>query len=218
MANRIQHYSGEAIDITYDGVRCIHAAECVRGLPAVFDSRERPWVQPDDAPADEVVRVILRCPSGALHFIRKDGGAQEPIPDQNRLLPVPDGPLYVRGDIHIVNQDGSELLVDTRVSLCRCGRSRHKPFCDNSHMQAGFEADGHFEGNSDTVREVAAHEPLTIKPRRNGPYILRGDFELLSADGETIYRGTATTLCRCGHSQNKPFCDNSHRRAGFEAE
>ena len=79
MANKIRRYTSADIDVTYDVKRCIHAAECVRGLPAVFDTKKRPWVQPDKANADTVAEVILRCPSGALHYERKDGGAAESI-------------------------------------------------------------------------------------------------------------------------------------------
>ncbi|MDG9683854.1 (4Fe-4S)-binding protein [Streptomyces sp. DH18] len=55
-------YDGEGIVVGFDAHRCLHAAECVRGLPTVFDVGRRPWIQPDNAPADEVADVIHRCP------------------------------------------------------------------------------------------------------------------------------------------------------------
>ena len=76
-ASTLKRYTSEAVDVTFDGARCIHAAECVRGLPAVFDTQKRPWIDPTQAGADAIVEVVLRCPSGALHFERKDGGAAE---------------------------------------------------------------------------------------------------------------------------------------------
>ncbi|MDO8306981.1 MAG: CDGSH iron-sulfur domain-containing protein [Actinomycetota bacterium] len=56
---------------------------------------------------------------------------------------------------------------------------------------------------------------VTITPTENGPYEVVGDVRIVSPDG-TVLRETAKAyLCRCGHSQNKPFCDSSHRRIGW---
>ena len=106
----------------------------MRGLPEVFDPSNRPWVRPDRAKAEHVAEVVMRCPTGALQFELTDG-ATEPIPQENAIAVSVDGPLYVRGDIHIKESLGETLLQDTRVALCRCGESRNKPFCDNSHKQ-----------------------------------------------------------------------------------
>ena len=61
-----KRYRGEAVDVSFDGARCRHAAECLRGLPAVFDVGSRPWIDPDRAGPDELMRVVARCPTGAL--------------------------------------------------------------------------------------------------------------------------------------------------------
>lgn len=63
-------YAGKDVDVSFDPEVCAHAAECVKGLPAVFDTKARPWIQPDGAPADQVVEVVGRCPSGALRIER----------------------------------------------------------------------------------------------------------------------------------------------------
>ena len=63
-------YAGADVTVSFDAERCRHAAECVRGLPAVFDTKRRPWILPDAAPASEVVEVVGRCPSGALRIER----------------------------------------------------------------------------------------------------------------------------------------------------
>ena len=139
--DNLRHYTSEAIDITYDARRCIHAAECVRGLPEVFDTGRRPWILPSGASADAIAAVIERCPSGALHYTRRDGGAPEAPPDQTTIAPVPGGPLYVRGLIQLRSADGSLIVEDTRLALCRCGQSQNKPFCDNSHLGTGFDED-----------------------------------------------------------------------------
>lgn len=92
----VHHYSDDAIEITYDPHRCIHAEECIRKLPAVFDSSRRPWIMPSEANADEIARVIARCPSGALHFRRSDGGPNEsPICRQRLFHRQEDRSMYV---------------------------------------------------------------------------------------------------------------------------
>lgn len=138
MDEKIRAYEGDDVIVRYSVRRCIHAEECVHGLPGVFDPQQRPWIDPDGAPADAVAAVILRCPTGALHYERKDGGAEEPIPEENTIRVAPDGPLYVRGDLEITTPDGTVLLRETRAALCRCGASKIKPFCDNSHEDIGF--------------------------------------------------------------------------------
>ena len=66
----VKRYTREGATVTFDGERCRHAAECVRGLPAVFDTSRRPWIQPENATIDELDEVIARCPSGALQLLR----------------------------------------------------------------------------------------------------------------------------------------------------
>lgn len=138
LKDKLRHYANETIDITYDVERCIHASECVRGLPAVFDTDRRPWILPSGASADAVAAVIERCPSGALHYARRDGDAPEVPPEQTTITTVPSGPLYVRGLIQLRSADGRLIVEDTRATLCRCGLSQNKPFCDNSHVGTGF--------------------------------------------------------------------------------
>jgi uncharacterized Fe-S cluster protein YjdI len=127
-----RHYYGAEIDVFYDVDRCIHAQECVHGLPEVFDRGRRPWVLPDAGTAEAITETILRCPSGALRYHRTDG--VEEIPDADTTVtPMPDGPIYVRGDIAVRMPDGSTESV-TRAVLCGCGRSARKPFCDLTHV------------------------------------------------------------------------------------
>lgn len=218
MANRkIRTYSSDDMDVTYDVKRCIHARECVNRLNAVFDTGKRPWIQPDHAPAETLADTIERCPTGALHYIRKDGGSAEATPGVNTLHIRTDGPIYVRGDVELSVSD-DETLTDTRVALCRCGASQTKPFCDNSHLEAGFEATDVLAANAEKSGEQGLGGTLVIRRAANGPLLLQGNFTLVSTDGETIYHGTKAALCRCGGSSNKPFCDGTHTRIGFEAD
>lgn len=209
-------YSSDSIEVRYDVKRCIHAAECVRGLPAVFDTAKRPWIQPDQAEADAIAEVIERCPTGALHYTRKDAGPAEAPDATNTLRVEPDGPVYARGDITIEMQGGDLVLRDTRVAFCRCGESKNKPFCDNSHKEAGFQAGDALAANLEKSQtDLSSTGTLVVTQADNGPLLINGEFTLHSADGETLYKGDKTALCRCGASGNKPFCDGTHRRVGF---
>lgn len=214
MSDNVRHYADEQIDVSYDTQRCIHAAECVRGLPAVFDTARRPWILPAAADADAIAEVIGRCPSGALHFTRRDGGPAEPQPAQNTITPTPDGPLYVRGRVQLRAADGSPIAEDVRMALCRCGQSHNKPFCDNSHREAHFSDPGVVaEGG----RLADTSGDLTLTVLENGPYLAQGRFTVLGAAGQGVYAAEAAKLCRCGGSGNKPFCDGTHRRIGFRS-
>lgn len=128
-------YDGEGIVVGFDAHRCLHAAECVRGLPAVFDTGRRPWVQPDNAPADEVADVIHRCPSGALQYHRTDGMPDE-VPDVPTHVSLgADGVLHLRGDLEVATPHGPRQ--ETRVMLCGCGATGNTPYCDHSGPCAG---------------------------------------------------------------------------------
>ena len=210
-------YSGADVTVSYTLKRCIHAAECVNGLPAVFDPASKPWVKADKAPADEVAEVILRCPSGALKFERHDGGAEETPPQNNSLLVDPDGPLYIRGRIIIKKTDGEVLLEDTRLALCRCGASKNKPLCDGSHSKIDFEASGRL--GEPKLKPVEGDESpkIEIVLAENGPLLFEGVLELVSADGEQKQVGRKGALCRCGASSNKPYCDGTHKTIEFKS-
>jgi uncharacterized Fe-S cluster protein YjdI/CDGSH-type Zn-finger protein len=134
-------YRGKDIEVSFDLDICIHVGECLRGHPGVFDLNRRPWTLPDMAGADEVAEVVQRCPSGALLYKRLDGGQQEEPDETTKVTPMRNGPLLVTGKIAVMREDGT---VETlpRATICRCGESQHKPFCDNQHIKAGFRAPG----------------------------------------------------------------------------
>jgi len=218
VSGKVHEYRGRNVTVRYDVKRCIHAAECVRGLPQVFDPDRKPWVEPDAAGADQLAEVITRCPTGALHFEREDGGPSEPVPAENTVGVAADGPLYVKGDVEIVDSSGSIVLRDTRVALCRCGVSRNKPFCDGRHAEAEFRDAGALAESGPRPDEFEAGGRLTVNPASNGPLLLQGSMEIRSADGRTRSYGSKSALCRCGASKKKPFCDGSHKEIGFHSD
>jgi CDGSH-type Zn-finger protein/uncharacterized Fe-S cluster protein YjdI len=214
MAHRVHNSVGEKMDITYDAGRCIHAAECVSRLRSVFDGNKSPWIQPDAGAADDVAATVHQCPSGALHYARKDGGAVERPSEHNTIRLSEDGPLYLRGDFTISNAAGEVVVNDTRAALCRCGASENKPFCDNTHTSIKFSAPATV-AQPQTIVNTLETGKLHIETTTNGSLHITGNFTLLTDEGETVYQGTDEWLCRCGGSANKPFCDSTHKKIGF---
>ncbi|MDF1503674.1 (4Fe-4S)-binding protein [Roseisolibacter sp. H3M3-2] len=141
MPKRLQRYETDEIAVTFDPNRCIHAAACVRGLPLVFDPKERRWVRLEHATADDVAATVARCPTGALRAYRPDGAPASVVEATEPPVTVRarrDGPLYVRGPLRIQTEAGELLVEDERVALCRCGGTGNAPFCDGSHTARGF--------------------------------------------------------------------------------
>jgi len=208
---------GRDVLLRFDTQRCIHARMCVLGEPEVFlANTPGEWLFPDQATPERIAIVAANCPSGAITYDRLDGGPNEAAPRVNALRVRENGPLAVMAEMHIA---GSENATGStfRATLCRCGASNNKPFCDGSHNAAGFKASGE-PATKDSQPLAARAGPLQITPTRNGPLEVKGNLEMCSGTGRTFDRVTSTYLCRCGQSQNKPFCDGSHGRAGFIAE
>lgn len=122
-------YEREGLRVHWNATLCTHAAECIRALPHVFNPMARPWIDIDAASTDEIVDAIERCPTGALTY---EGPAPPPTPAVT-IDARPNGPLYVRGAVQIVDDRRGVAIAGSRFALCRCGRSENKPFCDNSH-------------------------------------------------------------------------------------
>jgi CDGSH-type Zn-finger protein/uncharacterized Fe-S cluster protein YjdI len=208
-----REYRGAGVVISYDAKRCIHAGECVRGAPEVFDPKAKPWIQPERGSAARLIEVVARCPTGALAVTDEGGRSLLEASAANEARLAADGPVHLRGELQVFDAGGQPLATDTRIALCRCGASNNKPFCDNSHQGAGFKHDGtcgKAEGGT-----AAAAGALKITLTRNGPARCDGPLTLADAFGDDGWRGGQCWLCRCGASQNKPFCDGSHKRVGF---
>jgi CDGSH-type Zn-finger protein/uncharacterized Fe-S cluster protein YjdI len=212
--NEVKVYKGQGVSVRFNAARCIHAAECVHGLPGVFDTQARPWIQPGKATADEVVAVVARCPTGALQAIYDDGRAAETLSACNELRLTADGPHHLRGDIEIRDDSGKTLARETRMALCRCGASSNKPYCDNSHVGRGFKDEGTCPPG-DMV--PVATGLLTLTLCTDGPVQCDGPIAIFDAFGEPAMTVQQAWLCRCGASKNKPYCDGSHKASGFKS-
>ncbi len=213
--NDVFTYDGKEADVTWNGKLCIHIQECGRAKGELFVGGRKPWCQPDLTTVDEVLAVVRRCPTGALTVERKDGGATESADLENVAVVINNGPLVVRGDLEIDGAPENAPGLKFRASLCRCGQSKNKPFCDNSHEDASFKDHG---AVGEIGEPVEAGGPLRIGKAPNGPLLFSGNFSIVSSGARVAWSGARAALCRCGQSNNKPFCDGEHKKVGFEAD
>jgi CDGSH-type Zn-finger protein/uncharacterized Fe-S cluster protein YjdI len=210
--DKVEVAEGKDLTVRFRGHRCIHARHCVLDAPAVFKANTPgDWIFPDEMPAESLVDVLLTCPSGALTFKRKDGGREEQAPPVNQARLRENGPYAFHAALTVAGEP-----CGYRATLCRCGASRNKPYCDGSHHEIGFQATG--EPETRNVTPLAARDgTLDVSPQKNGPLVVSGNLEIISGTGRTVDRVTRVRLCRCGHSSTKPICDNTHLKIGFEA-
>jgi CDGSH-type Zn-finger protein/uncharacterized Fe-S cluster protein YjdI len=208
----VEIVEGKDLTLLFEAKRCIHARFCVTGAPDVFLANvQGPWIHPDAMDTEDLAAIARTCPSGAIQYRRKDGRPNEAPPPVNLLTVREAGPYAVHAPIMI---DGAP--TGYRATLCRCGASRNKPYCDSSHHDIGFSASG--EPKTATANALAVRDgPLAIDPQIDGPLQARGNLEIISGTGRVVGRIQSGRLCRCGASQNKPFCDNSHERIGFKS-
>jgi CDGSH-type Zn-finger protein/uncharacterized Fe-S cluster protein YjdI len=210
---RIEVVPGKRVEIHYEGHLCIHSRFCVTEAPKVFLANvQGPWIHPDDMDVERVVETAHRCVSGAIRYRRLDGAPDEQAPPVNLASVREAGPLALRAELWL---DGKP--AGYRATLCRCGASQNKPFCDGSHKTAGFGASGE-PASSGTDMLPVRNGPLRVDPEHNGPLVVSGNLEIISGTGRVVSRVTAARLCRCGGSQNKPFCDGTHARNGFRSD
>lgn len=138
-----KEYRAGDVVVSFDGDVCIHSEECVRGLPTVFDTAARPWIQPGNAAPEDVRAAVARCPSGALQF-RVVTSPTSPSPQSSglpagvKVVVKPNGPYLVQGPVAVCDVAGVVLKEGTLLALCRCGQSSSKPFCDGTHGRVGW--------------------------------------------------------------------------------
>jgi uncharacterized Fe-S cluster protein YjdI/CDGSH-type Zn-finger protein len=130
----MKEYSNQEMVVCWQPEKCIHARECVKGLPQVFDHSQKPWIDMKGASSEDIMKVIDRCPSGALSY-RKAGQCEA---CSVKIKVMKNGPLLVDGDTILMNREGKEESVKGPLALCRCGSSENKPFCDGTHSKIGF--------------------------------------------------------------------------------
>jgi CDGSH-type Zn-finger protein len=167
--------------------------------------------EPELQYTEGLVAIAHACPSGAIRYRRKDGRPEEEAPPVNLIGVREAGPYSVRADIRLEGE-----ALGYRATLCRCGASKNKPYCDGSHHDVHFSATGEPETGAADMLPVR-DGPLAIDPQLDGPLRVRGNMEIISGTGRVVTRVTNALLCRCGGSANKPFCDGTHARIGFKS-
>ena len=213
IATKLHRYEGRGGTVTYDAKRCIHAAECVRGLPAVFDANAKPWINPDGADALRWQRSSTAARAGRCTCRATDVAVAE------RAAPARRTPRRSRPTARRIcaassrswRRTTSVTLRDTRMALCRCGASQNKPFATAATARAA----------SGTTARCRRHQPSRAGRRRpagdpgerNGPLILTGPLTLIGTNGRTSHAET-TFLCRCGASATSPTATAPTGRSG----
>ena len=143
MKDITKKYTNGEVTIVWKPNTCIHSRICwtnATGLPQVFNPTERPWIKPEAATTEQIIDQVKKCPSGALSFYMNDEAESIAEVDAESLVEVmPNGPLLVYGNITVKDKDGNETHKNKVTAFCRCGHSSNKPYCDGSHIAAGFE-------------------------------------------------------------------------------
>ena len=139
-------YSNGEITVYWRPELCIHSANCLIGLPKVFDTTNKPWINTQGAPVTEIMKVVNTCPSRALTYLKNSKNA---APNKLKtglkksaavkIQILKNGPALIYGNYVIRNTDGKKIKVEHEVAaICRCGASKKKPFCDGTHHKTGF--------------------------------------------------------------------------------
>ena len=135
--NRVASYSGAHVSIHDNRSICAHAGYCTDQLSAVFKMGSNPWIDPDGASVEEIITLVNQCPSGALSYAVDSSETSEQS-SEPRIRIMRDGPYAVSG-VDLADHDLGAGATSARFTLCRCGASKNKPFCDGSHWHIGFK-------------------------------------------------------------------------------
>lgn len=213
MSNGVEEIRGKRVLIKFEGKKCIHSRMCVLSHPDVFvPNVEGEWIHPDAASPEAVAALAQNCPSGAIAYERLDGGEAEHAPIVNLVRIRENGPLAFNAPLELDGQS-----IGLRATLCRCGLSKNKPYCDTSHVAGGFTATGEpATQKTEALAERAG--TLALAPQKDGPLVVAGNVEVVSGTGRTVNRMTKVAFCRCGQSSNKPYCDGTHKKVGFKSD
>jgi CDGSH-type Zn-finger protein/ferredoxin len=128
-------YVGNSLEIHDDRSVCAHAGHCTAHSPKVFSMTTRPWIDPDADAVEATMATIRSCPSGALAY-SVDGVLHEHSGRTPAIGITRNGPYAVAGAASLLG-DAPPISAE-HYTLCRCGQSKNKPFCDGAHWNAGF--------------------------------------------------------------------------------
>ncbi|MBK5132881.1 CDGSH iron-sulfur domain-containing protein [Candidatus Bathyarchaeota archaeon] len=183
--DRLDDYVGQGITIYDNRGVCSHIGYCTDNLPSVFRMGQEPWIDPEGAFVDEIIKVINMCPSGALsysiHGVKHDSLERKLCVSLRR-----DGPYHIVGGINLSDYNKSKPESKEHYTLCRCGGSKNKPFCDGTHWYIKFKDD---ESNIplENCREVTIEEYLgNLKRSEDDFEEVMKDIHQMSVSGKSI--------------------------------
>jgi len=134
-----KEYSNNETTVIWEPEKCVHSGICLMGLPRVFDLKNRPWVNMQGAPSDEIESTVARCPSGALSIKGKPQLRADKLVENKdettEVTVVRGGPVIVSGEVTLKNPNGKTWKQSKDVAFCRCQHSKNFPFCDGSHIK-----------------------------------------------------------------------------------
>lgn len=138
-----KEYTNGEVTIVWKPDVCIHSAKCVKGLPGVFNTSNRPWINAEGATTEAIIEQVKKCPSGALGtYLNATGKHEEQtetVTEEYMAEALKDGPLMVYGNLKVKHSDGTEKKLSKATAFCRCGASDNKPYCDGTHRKIGFK-------------------------------------------------------------------------------
>ena len=135
-----ENYQGKKITIHDNRSICAHAGHCTDGLASVFRMKEEPWIHPDAASVDEIIATVRSCPSGALSYSVDDVEHRDQDGEPTVFVAL-NGPYVVTGGPALLDTDLADGASAEHLTLCRCGDSKNKPFCDGTHWDKSFTDD-----------------------------------------------------------------------------
>ena len=190
--DRVDDYVGKEITIHDNRGVCSHAGYCTDNLPSVWRMQTEPWIDPDGASVEEIIRVIEMCPSGALSYTLK-GIKHDAVEREPGISLRKDGPYCVEGGIGLEDYNGSTPESNEHYALCRCGGSKNKPFCDGTHWHINFK-DEEIDIPLETGREGSIDEYLGNLKRESDEFeTVMEDIQSMSVSGHSITEPMRTT-------------------------
>ncbi len=136
--DKVTSYAGNQITVHDNRSVCAHVGYCTDQLANCFRHKENPWIHPNAESSEKIINTIKQCPSGALSYSMNEE-KHTMIPSQPGIKIIKDGPLAITGGIELVDQPFSQGVPTSHYTLCRCGESKNKPFCDGSHWHVGYK-------------------------------------------------------------------------------
>lgn len=135
----IKEYVNGDLTVVWKPKKCIHAAECVKRLPDVYNPKAKPWIKAENASIVELKEQIQACPSGALSYKMINEEETEEVYLDTKIEVLENGPLLVYGTLNITNSNGNKEVKNKTTAFCRCGASNNKPYCDGEHIKVNFK-------------------------------------------------------------------------------